>query len=363
MAYASPHLAGSIARTKFPSPYSADHNQKLDPMLLHKFYRGPASKQIHIRPDRSKRGIVLIDEDFNVPPGPGVKQSWSDGDFDSNGVLIVKNATRIFSEGEGSGSSETAGDELITHTKFTRFVTPDNLQLTSVQDRKITTSDDYENLEASGDGDTPISNATETSKDEATPSTHASASTDEPENTSNGVSSTHVAVTTAIPRKVTDDSYEHLCMNFTCDLKDLIISPSLSETVPEGINLTLTCSLANATEQGSLKWYKYNESDHFLLEELSDGHEINHAIPKTILNHSGTYMCFKFTEQSCCHGKLEITVYEMPNYKQHLIIIGSVVAVSLLICIFIAIRKSVKTKKYEDKVKVELQNAEKPFLL
>lgn len=362
MAYASPHHTGSIARTKFPSPYAANPNQKPNLMLLHKFYRGPASKQIHIRPDRSKRGIVLIDEDFDVPPGPGVKQSWSDGDFDSNGVLIVKNASRIFSEGDGSGSSETVSDEL-THTKFTRFVTPDNLQLTSVQDHKITTSDDYENLEASGDGDTPILNATETSMDGATPSTHVSASTDASENTSEGVSSTHVAVITVIPRKVTDDSYEHLCMNFTCNLIDLIITPSLSETVPEGIHFNLTCSLANATEQGSLKWYKYNEKDHFLLEEVSDGHEINHAISKTILNHSGTYMCFKITGQSCCHRKLVITVYEMPNYKQHFIIIGSVVAVSLLICIFIAICKSVKTKKYEDKLKVELQNAEKPFLL
>ncbi|GFY78766.1 uncharacterized protein TNIN_293481 [Trichonephila inaurata madagascariensis] len=314
---------------------------------------------------RTKRGIVLIDEDFDVPPEPGIKQSWSNGESDKNVtksgakmmiLLGEENQTESNEEISSINSDNVTPEQLQLSTNrstssravssTSQNTTPEQLMLTTNRSKEFQSTDKYttnEQLQQSTD------------KNWATSSKEFS----EIEG-SGDVTELIISVVTEEPTETVEKSIIKMCLKLTCDSQDLIISPGISRMVPVGTNLTLTCTVMNASEQDTLMLYKHNENETSLLQESSKEQKLNFDIPLSQQHHSGMYMCLKLSEQSCCHQQLDISVYEVPNYKYHLIIIGLVAAVSLFACILLGICRHIKVKKYE--VQLELQNLEKPIL-
>ncbi|KAF8791905.1 hypothetical protein HNY73_003571 [Argiope bruennichi] len=325
---------------------------------------------------REKRGIVIIDEDFNIPPEPGVKQGWGDGNFEKNVTKSDKKSIEIMSTEEGSGQTEEGFSTDTIHN-----TTPELLQISTnkikviptKEYRKMTSTSEYTDKETSTSEHTDKETSTSEHADKmVSTSGHAEketspmeytdkmATTEDIEGSGEISVSTQISSTTEEPKEQEEKSAIKVCLKHTCNSDDLLLTPGITRKVPEGTNLTLSCSSVNTTEHGVLKLYKYNDSENLLLEESNKEEKLNFDIPMSQRHHSGTYMCLKFTEESCCHQQLDITVYEMPNYKTHLIIIGLVAAISLFTCILLGIYRSFKTKNYE--VQMELQNMEKPVL-
>ncbi|CAL1279080.1 unnamed protein product [Larinioides sclopetarius] len=320
---------------------------------------------------REKRGIVLIDEDFNVPPEAGVKQGWGNGDFDKNTTKSDKKNIEMISTEEGSGQ---IGEDFSTSTIHN--TTPEQLQM-STDKIKVTPTKEYDKISTSEHSDKATATSEHADKmvstsehsDKATAtSEHANKEKSSTEYTDKITSTTEdiegsgeISVPiTEEPEKQDEKSTIAVCLKRICNSDDLLLSPGITRKVPEGTNLTLSCSSVNSSVHGLLKLYKYNDSDSPLLQESVKEENLNFDIPLSQRHHSGTYMCLKFTEESCCHQQLDITVYEVPNYKTHLIIVGLIAAISLFTCILLGIYRSFKTKNYE--VQMELQNMEKPVL-
>ncbi|KAG8197642.1 hypothetical protein JTE90_001572 [Oedothorax gibbosus] len=298
----SPPFNGDSTGT-ITTKHAVKHSQNLLEIYnnQHKVYSVPGSTQVYELPMRSKRGIVLIDEDFDVTPDLRVVEDK--GPFDKKVDSIFKTTPRVYSISEESGSSETMSNDLILTKSFR---TPRNVQMTKVLDHKTTTvafgkssvkkstrfaeQDNFherprllgqewttgadEDIDASGDGESSIvTNSSRTTIDENTSSKYTTPSTDDPDETTSSRyttdedTSSHVVDVTETSKKEVPDVQEDLCLNITCDSKDLLIVPNLTKAVPEGTNLTISCILPNATEQGLLKWYKFNSSDLLLLEE------------------------------------------------------------------------------------------------
>lgn len=317
---------------------------------------------------RKKRGIVLIDEDFDVPPEPGVKQSWSNGESDKN---FTKSTAKDNLE-MTSMDEENQTDEISSINSDN--ITPEQLQLStnrSTSTRKVSIASQNTTpgqLQSSTNGSknfqSTVEDTTHGQLQQSTDKNRVTSSTEFPDIEGSGdITEQYVSTSerTEEPTDMAEKSIIKKCLKLTCDSQDLIISPGISRMVPEGTNLTLTCTVVNASEQDTLMLYKHNENDSSLLHESSTEQKLNFDIPLSKQHHSGTYMCLKLTENSCCHQQLDISVYEVPNYKYHLIIIGLVAAVSLFACILLGICKHIKVKKYD--VQMELQNLEKPILI
>lgn len=317
---------------------------------------------------REKRGIVLIDEDFNVPPEPGVKQGWGDGDFDKNTTKSDKKNIETMSTEEGSGQIEEVFSTVTIHN-----TTPEQLQM-STDKIKVTPTKEYDKMISTSELTDKATSTSEHADKMVSTSEHANKETSPTEYTDKITSTTEdiegsgeISVQFTQPSSTTEELEEQdekstikFCFKRTCNSDDLLLSPGITRKVPEGTNLTLSCSSVNSSGHGLLKLYKYNDSDSPLLQESNKEENLNFDIPLSQRHHSGTYMCLKFTEESCCHQQLDITVYEVPNYKTHLIVIGLIAAISLFTCILLGIYRSFKTKNYE--VQMELQNMEKPVL-
>ncbi|GIX98240.1 uncharacterized protein CDAR_115771 [Caerostris darwini] len=288
-----------------------------------------------------KRGIVLINEDFDVPPEPGIKQGWSDGEYNNS----TKSDLEIMSKEEGSG------DEEFSSTKTSQSTTPE--PVSSTKTTPSTTTEQFSS--------TRIIKKTTPEELQISTDNKVSSTTDDPDIEGSGEISVHytpISLATEEPTEV--DDIIKICLRLTCDSEDLNLSPGISTKVPEGTNLTLSCTAVNASKQSMLKLYKYNDSDNLLLQESDKEQKLNFDIPLSQQQHSGTYVCLKLTQGSCCHQQLDIKVYEIPNYKYHLIIIGLVAAISLFTCMLLGIHRRIKTKNYD--VQMELQNMEKPVL-
>ncbi|GFT71162.1 uncharacterized protein TNCV_3001691 [Trichonephila clavipes] len=313
---------------------------------------------------RTKRGIVLIDEDFDVPPEPGIKQSWSNGESDKN---VTKLGAKMMSMGE---ENQTESNEEISSINSDN-ITPEQLQLStnrSTSSRAVSSTSQNttpEQLMLTTNRSKEFQSTDKyTTNEQLQQSTDKNRATSSKELTeiegSGDVTELIISEMTEEPTEMVEKSIIKMCLKLTCDSEDLIISPGISRMVPVGTNLTLTCTVMNASEQDTLMLYKHNENETSLLQESSKEQKLNFGIPLSQQHHSGTYMCLKLSEQSCCHQQLDISVYEVPNYKYHLIIIGLVAAVSLFACILLGICRHIKVKKYE--VQLELQNLEKPIL-
>ncbi|GFR02704.1 uncharacterized protein TNCT_189461 [Trichonephila clavata] len=316
---------------------------------------------------RTKRGIVLIDEDFDVPPEPGIKQSWSNGKSDKNVTKLVAKIMMSMDEENQTESNEISSinSDNITPEQLqlstnrstssreasstSQNTTPEQLMLSTNRSKEFQSTDKY---------------TTNEQLQQSTDKNRATSSTEFPEIEGSGDVTEQFLSTSEMteePTETVEKSIIKTCLKLTCDSQDLIISPGISRMVPVGTNLTLTCTVMNASEQDTLMLYKHNENETSLLQESSKEQKLNFDIPLSQQHHSGTYMCLKLSEQSCCHQQLDISVYEVPNYKYHLIIIGLVAAVSLFACILLGICRHIKVKKYE--VQLELQNLEKPILI
>ncbi|GFS84562.1 uncharacterized protein NPIL_179561 [Nephila pilipes] len=344
------------------SPVSANvlHENEI---FLRQLTDGKGSVTKNVFNHRKKRGIVLIDENFDVPPEPGVKQSWK-----SITKLAAENNLEMTSKDEVNQTA-IMGDILSTNSESTM---PEQVQSSSnrrTSTREVSSTSQNttpEQLQLSTNRSKDFSPTVKDSTNEqlqlSTDKDKHLSSTEYTDIEGSGEYTEHYTLISETTEEPTGmDDIIKMCLKLTCNSQDLIISPGISRKVPEGTNLTISCTVVNASEQDTLLLYKYNENDTSLLQESTNEQKLRFDISLSQKHHSGMYMCLKITEQSCCHQQLDISVYEVPNYKYHLIIIGLVAAVSLFACILLGICKKIKAKKYE--VQMELQNLEKPILI
>ncbi|KFM72047.1 hypothetical protein X975_15426, partial [Stegodyphus mimosarum] len=315
-----------------------------------------------IRNGRSKRGIILIDEDFDKPAEPGVKHGWSSGEVEARESLRL-NDKNIFTD-EGSGSnviSET------TETMYSAGQTGDH------GNRISDTTETTYLADQTRTGSKLISEPTEATysisqtnvRNTKPPSTETSASNISKAWITNiegsgddiSVQSTVTAFTESIPDL---HIIQNLCVNFTCFDSEIYIYPEHVAKVPEGSNLLLSCS---ATNSSMLYWYKDNGTEASLLRKSQEHYELFYNISHTKTHHSGKYICLRIKENSCCLKEVHITVYVVPAYQYHLLLICIIMAVCLITCTVLGIWRTITIKKYAKQFIVDKQNSQMPPLL
>lgn len=300
---------------------------KITKAKLHKIM--PAIKNGDTRTKNiSKRGIVMVDSDFDIPSEIYTYENNLDNDD-------------VFEKNEGSGTSES--NELVKSTEDD-ISSMSELQKWMNISTVLTQSTAKYTQPTTEKTDTVISISTEGSGDE-------SLITEEHYSTKNV--SEHYSTTEVSTKSYTTPDYDiqekisDICMNITCDTNDLnIFTSEERKNIPEGNNFTLTCKSNNHSLHDMLYWYKSNGSEYFL-QTLGTNAQLHLNIPNTKLMHSGIYVCVKReSKQTCCNVKSNLIIYEVPFYQYHLIIIGLVILVGVVLCIFLSVRKSIALKKY-----------------
>lgn len=292
--------------------------QKITKAKLHKDM--PAIKNGDTRTKNiSKRGIVMVDSDFDIPSEIYTYENNLDTDD-------------VFEKNEGSGTGESnelvksTADDISSMSELQKVL---NISTVLTQSTTKATQPTTEKT------DTVISINTEGSGDE-------SLVTEEHYSTKEMSTKSYTTPDYDIEEKIPD-----LCMNLTCDTNDLFIFTSEERiNIPEEKNFTLTCKSSNHSLHDMLYWYKSNGSEYFL-QTLGTNAQLHLNIPNTKLIHSGMYVCVKReSKQTCCNVKSNLIIYEVPFYQYHLIIIGLVILVGIVLCIFLSVRKSIALKKY-----------------
>lgn len=267
----------------------------------------------------SKRGIVMVDSDFDIPS----EIYTYENDLDT-GSVFEKN------EGSGTGESnelvKSTEDDISSMSELQKVL---NISTILIQPTTKATKQTTEKT------DIATSINTEGSGDE-------SLITEEHYSTKEVSAKSYTTPDYDIQEKIPD-----ICTNLTCDTNDLFIFTSEERTnIPEGKNFTLTCQSNNHSLHDMLYWYKSNGSEYFL-QTLGTNAQLHLNIPNTKLIHSGIYVCVKWeSKQTCCNVKSNLIIYEVPFYQYHLIIIGLVILVGMVLCIFLSVRRSIALKKY-----------------
>lgn len=305
----------------FIKKISEDMQMKQQNILKAKFHKiMPAIKNGDTRTNNiSKRGIVMVDSDFDIP-----SEIYT---YENN--LDTGN---VFEKNEGSGTGES--NELVKSTEDDASSTSELQKVLNIS-TVLTQSTTKATSPTTEKPDTVISINTEGSGDEPL-------ITEEHYSTKEVSTKSYTTPDYDIQEKIPD-----ICMNLTCDTNDLFIFTSEERTnIPEGKNFTLTCKSNNHSLHDMLHWYKSNGSEYFL-QTLGTNEQLHLNIPNTKLIHSGIYVCVKRqSKQTCCNVKSNLIIYEVPFYQYHLIIIGLVILVGIVLCIFLSVRKSITLKKY-----------------
>lgn len=321
------HASGVKSSMVLLNNYSSEKEVKNHASDRHVFHKVvpinreiPEIQSIH----RIKRGIVIVDDDFDVPPGMIRNgKDFKSEIFDHTGYESAVGGSG--DEADGSANETTTSIMEIYPTSPSVTVT----EKTSVQDKKFTelklksttvSTPRLVNYDSEGSGDNVLHYTKEYSTTEA--STQPSKDAYEP-----------------IP---------DICLNTTCSSNDLLIDfTEKSNLIPEGKNLTFSC-INNNSDYTMLFWYKSNGSIHFL-NAFGREQILLLNVPDTKTIHSGLYMCVKWiSKESCCNLKMHLTVYEIPQYTYHFIILALIALACLIICIFLAVRQSMSVREYTD---------------
>lgn len=297
---------------------------------------------------KSKRGIVMVDSDFDIP-----SEIYS---YESN-----LHTGDVFGKNEGSGTNEFDEKESGKTTRDNTKLQPGYNGITNT----ATTENSSKVVAPKRENESNVSVTDGGSGDEIFTIDNSTAeSSTWPEYETipfEFITETSTQSKYEIPYKNfteiateiwTQPDYDvqeiipDICMNSACGTEELFITSSEERLfIPEGANFTLTC-ISKGSNHNSLSWYKSNGSVYFL-QTLGSKAELHFNVPDTKTTHSGTYACVKWVNKNtCCNVQSNVTIYEVPLYRYHLIIIGIITATCLLICIFLTVRQSIALKIY-----------------